>query len=145
MKNYIKTFNRFINEGHRMGPFHANNASGAGEIFDNPSSYNSEEWGGYPTLGEWLEDSQEGDPETYGLDAKAAVDAISSDCGIDPFEIEVLGVLNQDAARGIDQSRAERLPTEVGYPGAPTVDKYNDGNYTYYVASMYDGAVVARV
>jgi hypothetical protein len=136
MKNYIKTFKRFINESR---------ASGAGEIFDNPSNYNSDEWGGYTTLGQWLKDSQEGDPETYGLDVLAAVEAISADCRMEPFEIEVLGVLNQDAAQNIDQSQAKQLATEGGYPGAPTIDKYIDGPRTYYIASMYDGAVVARV
>jgi hypothetical protein len=142
MKKHIKGFGQFINEAHEFG--HSSfRESGAGEILNNPSSY-SEEWGGYSTLGEWLEDSQEGDPETYGLDVRAAVEAISSDCGMDPFEIEILGALNHAAAQNIDQSQATEVATDGGYPGAPTVDKYQDGRHTYYIASMYDGAVVAR-
>jgi hypothetical protein len=142
MKNRIKKFSEYVKESREFGRF-SFGSSDVGTILQDPSSY-SEEWGDYSTVGEWLEDSQEGDPETYGLDVRAAVDAISSDCGMDPFEIQVLGVLNHEAAQSIDQSRAERVDTESGYPGAPAVDRYEDGRFTYYVASMYDGAVVAR-
>jgi len=105
-------------------------------------SYAEDDWAGHDNLADWLTASQEGVSD-WGLDVKEAVDAICADCGLSPREVRIHGILTHDAAINIEQSSGQHLETSGGYPGAPSVDKYTTGGTVYYIASMYDGALVA--